>query len=82
MTFQYSIPETDKIGSAILSENRSKYGAKKSLEDVWEPVETASPEVKKIIEDVLKIERRRLYTQKNYGVTHDVLQVIYNVIPE
>ncbi|MBO9997727.1 MAG: hypothetical protein J7641_01765 [Cyanobacteria bacterium SID2] len=66
----------------MLSESRAKYGAQKSLENVWEPIETAPPEVRKIVEDVLKIERRRISTQKTYGISNDILKVIKDAIPE
>jgi hypothetical protein len=70
--------------SKLLGEKRSSYGTsidRKSLE-VGEPINSAPPEVKQIIERVLQVEKDRLYTQNYRGINEDILKIIQEAIPE
>jgi hypothetical protein len=70
--------------SKLLGEKRVSYGKlidRKSIE-VGEPISSASPEVKQIIERVLQVEKDRLYTQNYRGINDDILKIIQEAIPE
>lgn len=70
--------------SKLLGEKRASYG--KALDrtgtEVEEPISTAPPEVKQIIERVLQIEKDRLYTQNYRGINEDILKIVEEAIPE
>ncbi|NMG57121.1 hypothetical protein E1H12_00955 [Geitlerinema sp. P-1104] len=68
--------------SSILSEQRAQYGDRQNFDEVWEPLQSAPPDVQEIMRRVLTIELRRLNTRKTYGVTNEILKVVYDVIPE
>lgn len=68
--------------SSILSEGSAQYGDRQNFDDVWEPFTSAPEVVQEIMRRVLKIEMRRLNTRKTYGVTNEILKVVYTIIPE
>ncbi|MDY6939781.1 MAG: hypothetical protein SWY16_19280 [Cyanobacteriota bacterium] len=70
--------------SNILAEKRSSYRkkTKANLNDVEEPITSASPEVQQIIERVLQAEKDRLYTKNSRGINDDILRIIQEEIPE
>ncbi|MCC5900112.1 MAG: hypothetical protein JJU32_19650 [Phormidium sp. BM_Day4_Bin.17] len=68
--------------SSILSEQRAQYGDRQNFDEVWEPLQSAPEAVKEIMRRVLNIELRRLNTRKTYGVTNEILKVVYDIIPE
>ena len=82
-TFSYTNPLTRAL-SNILAEKRASYGkkAKAKLSDVEEPITSASPEVRQIIERVLQAEKDRLYTKKSRGINDDILRITHEEIPE
>lgn len=47
--------------------------------DHLEPLRTASPEVQKIIKEVLKLERDKLY-QKSPKVQSDIIDIIKSIV--
>ncbi|MEM8672371.1 MAG: hypothetical protein AAGF83_00650 [Cyanobacteria bacterium P01_G01_bin.67] len=59
--------------------------ADKSLPDsdltsIQEPITSASPEVKQVIERVLKLEKDKLYLKTPRNINDDILNVIKQVV--
>jgi hypothetical protein len=75
-------PHLDSL-KTLLSEKRSSYRlpSKANLSEVEEPITTASPEIKQIIERVLQLEKDRLYTRNARGINDDILRIIQEAIP-
>ena len=67
--------------SSIFSEKKSGYNAKENsaLSHIQEPIVTAPPEVKQIIQEVLEIEKDRLY-KRAPKINDDILKIIKEVI--
>ena len=76
MTLKYSDKVITEI-SSIFSEKHSTYNTKtqSKLNDIQEPITTASPEVKSIIGRVLQLEKDRLY-KKAPRINDDILKII------
>ena len=51
-----------------------------SLNNIQEPISSASPEVKAIIQQVLQVEKDKLYLKNPRNINEDILQIIKNVI--
>ncbi len=47
-----------------------------SSRDVTEPINSASPEIKKLIQKVLEAEKEKLHTKLPRGINDDILQII------
>ena len=47
---------------------------------IQEPITNASPEVKQVIEEVLKIEKDKLYLKTPRNINEDVLNIIKQVV--
>jgi len=80
MTSKYSHKVITTI-STIFSENYSTYNAKtqSKLNNIQEPITTASPEVKQIIGRVLQLEKDRLY-KKTPRINDDILKIIKEAV--
>ncbi len=52
----------------------------KNLNSIQEPITSASPEVKAIIEQVLNLEKNKLYLKSPRNINEEVLQIIKTVI--
>lgn len=52
-----------------------------SMSDVQEPIATAPPEVRRIIERVLKAERDKLYMKNPRHINDDILTIIKEEVP-
>ncbi len=50
------------------------------IDDVHEPILTASPEVKEIIERVWKLEKNRLEKRINSHINDDIVKIIKEVV--
>ncbi|MDJ0651276.1 MAG: hypothetical protein QNJ60_21495 [Xenococcaceae cyanobacterium MO_188.B19] len=50
------------------------------LNAIQEPITSASPEVKQIIEQVLNLEKAKLYLKSPRNINEEILQIIKNVI--
>ena len=50
------------------------------LDSIQEPILKAEPEVKAIIQRVLKIEKDRLYLKTPRNITEDIVHIIKDVI--
>lgn len=75
MTFKYPDIATQAI-SRILSEKRSAYNRNAVLFDVQEPITSASPEVRRIIERVLQAEKDKLYMKTPRHINDDILRIV------
>ena len=47
---------------------------------IQEPITNAPPEVKQVIEEVLKIEKDKLYLKTPRNINEDILNIIKNVV--
>lgn len=75
MTFKYPDIATQAI-SRILSEKQSSYDRNVELTDVQEPIISAPPEVRRIIERVLQAEKDKLYMKNPRNINDDILRII------
>ena len=51
-----------------------------SLNNIQEPISSASPEVKAIMQKVLKLEKDKLYLKTPRNINEDILHIIKDVI--
>lgn len=51
-----------------------------NLDNIQEPITTASPEVRQIIEQVLKLEKDKLYLKAPRNINDDVLTIIKEIV--
>jgi hypothetical protein len=79
-TLRYGNSTTPKISTEFLAENRSYYQTEKDLSDVQEPISSAPPEVRQIIERVLEIEKDKLYMKSPRYISDDILKIIKEAI--
>nr|WP_228057384.1 hypothetical protein [Tychonema sp. LEGE 07203] len=79
-TYKYGNSSNPIISTEILSEKRSSYHADKDLSDVQEPITSAPPEVRQIIERVLEIEKDKLYMKSPRYISDDILKIIKETI--
>ena len=54
--------------------------ADSDIASIQEPITNASPEVKQVIEEVLKIEKDKLYLKTPRNINEDVLNIIKQVV--
>lgn len=74
-----NLPTKPKV--SLLAEKRaSSYKASISLSDVQEPITSASPEVRQIIERVLQAEKDKLYMKVPRNINDDILKIIKEVV--
>jgi hypothetical protein len=52
----------------------------RDVNSIQEPILKASPETKKIIERVLKLEREKLYQKNPRNINDDILHIIKEVV--
>ncbi|MBV8885632.1 MAG: hypothetical protein JO235_16775 [Chroococcidiopsidaceae cyanobacterium CP_BM_RX_35] len=53
---------------------------KLTLQEVQEPITTASPEVRQIIERVLQAERDKLYMKNPKHINDDILKIVKEAV--
>ncbi len=63
-----------------MSDRSKKNNHNSDLNSIQEPISTASPEVKAIIEQVLKLEKDKLYLKTPRNINEDILKIIKQVI--
>ncbi|MEG3921329.1 hypothetical protein [Microcoleus sp. POL10_C6] len=80
MAFRYEDSAIAAVPKSILAENRSSYQTHQELSDVQEPITSAPPEVRQIIERVLEIEKDKLYMRAPRYISDDILKVIKEAI--
>lgn len=68
--------ETVAIISQIVSEKRSLYHINDRLGSVEEPILSAPPEVRQIIERVLQAEKEKLHRSNPRNINDDILRII------
>lgn len=77
MTASYSYSgETSTVLTKVVSENRSLYHINDQLGDVEEPILSAPPDVRRIIERVLQLEKERLHQSHLRHINEDVLRIV------
>lgn len=77
--FSYS-SNTSNIIPDFASEKISLYSTAVSLNDVQEPITSASLEVQQIIERVLQTEKDKLYLKNPRNINDDILKIIKEVV--
>jgi len=75
-TFDYSEGFPEVVISTVLAENCSDYNQNAGLKEVQEPIVSAVPEVRKIIERVLELEKDKLYMKVPKYINDDILQIV------
>jgi hypothetical protein len=80
MKFKYS-EDTPTVILNILSDKRSSYNHKTNLSDIQEPIVSAPPEVRQIIERVLQAEKDKLYMKVPRNINDDILKIIKEAVP-
>ncbi|WP_293131549.1 hypothetical protein [Microcoleus sp. bin38.metabat.b11b12b14.051] len=80
VAFRYSDSAIAPVPIAILAEKRSGYHTDKDLSDVQQPITSATPEVRQIIERVLELEKDKLYMKTPRYITDEILQIIKEAI--
>lgn len=80
MAFQYFNGAVKAI-SHVFGEKRHTYQSKGDPNDVQEPITSAPPEVRELIERVLQAERDKLYMRIPRNINDDILKAIKDVVP-
>lgn len=78
--FRYEDSAIAPVAIGILAEKRSSYHTDKDLSDVQQPITSAPPEVRQIIERVLEIEKDKLYMKSPRYISDDILKIIKEAI--
>ena len=52
-----------------------------NLASIQEPITSATAEVKQIIEEVLKLEKDKLYLKAPRNINEDILNIIKKIVP-
>lgn len=80
VAFRYEDSAIAAIPTNILAEKRSSYQTEKNFSDVQEPITSAPPEVRQIIERVLEVEKDKLYMRAPRHINDDILKIIKEAI--
>lgn len=80
VAFRYEDSAIAAVPTSILAEKRSSYQTEKKLSDVQEPITSAPPEVRQIIERVLEVEKDKLYMRVPRHINDDILKIIKEAI--
>ncbi len=80
MAFRYEDSAIAAVPTNILAEKRSSYQTHQELSDVQEPITSAPPEVRQIIERVLELEKDKLYMKSPRYISDDILKIIKEAI--
>ena len=80
MAFRYEDSAIAPVPIAILAEKRSGYHTDKDLSEVQQPITSAPPEVRQIIEQVLELEKDKLYMKSPRYISDDILKIIKEAI--
>lgn len=75
MAFSYT-NSTTTVRPSVLAEKRSSYKTNDALSNVQEPITSAPPEVRRIIERVLQAEKDKLYMKIPRNINDDILKII------
>lgn len=80
MAFRYEDSPIAAVQTNILAEKRSAYQTHQEVSDVQEPITSAPPEVRQIIERVLELEKDKLYMKSPRYISDDILKIIKEAI--
>ncbi|MEG3858369.1 hypothetical protein [Microcoleus sp. herbarium12] len=80
VAFRYATGAIAPVPIAILAEKRSGYHTDKDLSDVQQPIISATPEVRQIIERVLELEKDKLYMRAPRYISDEILQIIKEAV--
>ncbi len=80
VAFRYEDSAIAAVPTSILAEKRSSYQTHQELSDVQEPITSAPPEVRQIIERVLELEKDKLYMKSPRYISDDILKIIKEAI--
>ena len=80
MAFRYEDSAIAALPTTILAEKRSAYQTHQEFSDVQQPITSAPPEVRQIIERVLEIEKDKLYIRSPRHINDDILKIIKQAI--
>ena len=75
MAFSYSSGMAT-VKPTIVAAKRSSYQTHDDLGDVQEPITSAPPDVRRIIERVLQAEKDKLYMKIPRNINDDILKII------
>ena len=64
------------LGKIIMNQDR----AKADLTSIQQPITDADPEVRQIIEEVLKLEKDKLYLKTPRNINDDILKIIKHIV--
>lgn len=78
--FKYSESIITTISNFFAEKKSSKYGDEINAKSAEDPILSASPEVREIIERVLQAERDKLYMRNPRNINDDILKIIKDVI--
>ncbi|NJL67083.1 MAG: hypothetical protein HC849_02010 [Oscillatoriales cyanobacterium RU_3_3] len=78
--FRYGNNAIPNISTDILAEKRASYQVDRDLTSIQEPITTAPPEVRQIIERVLEIEKDKLYMKSPRYISDDILKIIKEAV--
>ncbi|MBD1813448.1 hypothetical protein NDI47_06745 [Microcoleus vaginatus GB1-A2] len=80
LAFRYEDSAIAAVPTSILAEKRSSYQTHQEFSDVQQPITSAPPEVRQIIERVLEIEKDKLYMRAPRHINDDILKIIKEAI--
>ena len=63
-----------------MKEKQPNIGDNPDLSSIQEPIASASPEVKQIIEEVLQLEKDKLYLKTPRNINEDILKIIKKIV--
>ena len=63
-----------------MNQKLNKQQSDAELASIQEPITNAQPEVRQVIEEVLKIEKDKLYLKTPRNINEDVLNIIKQVV--
>ncbi|MGL5062749.1 MAG: hypothetical protein ACRC62_22470 [Microcoleus sp.] len=78
--FRYGTNAIPSISTDILAEKRASYQVDRDLTSIQEPITSAPPEVREIIERVLEIEKDKLYMKSPRYISDDILKIIKEAV--
>lgn len=82
MNLPYQPSQIAAISSLLGEKRASGYGRKFNSGEVNEPITSAPPEVRQIIDRVLQLEKEKMYQKNPRNIKDDILIIIKETIPQ
>ncbi len=82
MNLPYQPSQIAAISSLLGEKRASGYGRKFSGGEVNEPIASAPPDVRQIIDRVLQLEKEKMYQKNPRNIKDDILTIIKETIPQ